>query len=183
VPSDAADRSGPATSPTPGPPGEAAGETAEETAGWARGVETHRAIRGRRWRVSDPRIPEPLRQVLVDELMAARRAVRDAGDATAERAARDRVHDAKVALGERGLRWWVVDADPAQVAERIRRAARALERTDHGGSLVDAVAAVTSLPAANVADHLAPDQLGDERDATGPRQPLGSASSSSTAAW
>ena len=29
-----------------------------------------------------------------------------AGDAEAERAARDRVHAAKVALGERGPKWW-----------------------------------------------------------------------------
>ena len=35
-------------------------------------------IDGRRWRTSDPRIPANLRQELVNELMAARRAVRDA---------------------------------------------------------------------------------------------------------
>jgi hypothetical protein len=66
-------------------------------------------VAGRRWRASDPRLPEPRRQELVDELMAARRAVgaaKRAGDADAERAARDRVHAAKVALGERGNPWW-----------------------------------------------------------------------------
>jgi hypothetical protein len=44
----------------------------DERAPWAEDVETHRVIGGRRWRVSDPRIPEDLRQVLVDELMSAR---------------------------------------------------------------------------------------------------------------
>ena len=49
------------------------------------------------------------RQRLVDELMSARRAVRDAldaKDAAAEKTARARVHQAKVALGERGPVWW-----------------------------------------------------------------------------
>jgi hypothetical protein len=66
-------------------------------------------VDGRRWRASDPRIPEERRQELVDELMSARRAVaaaKRADDAHAERAARDRVHAAKVALGERGQPWW-----------------------------------------------------------------------------
>ena len=66
-------------------------------------------IDGRKWRASDPRLPEERRQELVDELMDARRAVgaaKRSGDASAERAARDRVHAAKVALGERGKPWW-----------------------------------------------------------------------------
>ena len=66
-------------------------------------------IDGRRWRASDPSLPEERRQKLVGELMAARRAVgaaKRAGDAEAERAARDSVHAAKVALGERGPKWW-----------------------------------------------------------------------------
>ncbi len=66
-------------------------------------------IDGRRWRASDPRLPEERRQELVDELMGARRAVgaaKRAGDADAEAAARARVHAAKVALGERGTPWW-----------------------------------------------------------------------------
>ena len=58
-------------------------------------------VDGRRWRASDPSIPEALRQELVDELMAARRAVR-----TDPATARPRVQDAKVALGERGDPWW-----------------------------------------------------------------------------
>jgi uncharacterized protein len=66
-------------------------------------------VNGRRWRASDPGLPEERRQELVDELMSARRAVaaaKRAGDSAAERAARDRVHAAKVALGERGTPWW-----------------------------------------------------------------------------
>ena len=66
-------------------------------------------IDGRRWRRSDPSLPEERRQELVSELMSARSAVgwaKRKGDAAAERAARDRVHAAKVALGERGPKWW-----------------------------------------------------------------------------
>jgi hypothetical protein len=66
-------------------------------------------IGGRRWRATDPSIPEERRKELVSELMAARRAVGAAkreGDAEGEKAARARVHAAKVALGERGEPWW-----------------------------------------------------------------------------
>lgn len=66
-------------------------------------------IDGRRWRATDPSIPEERRKELVAELMAARRAVGTAkrtGDAAGEKAARGRVHAAKVALGERGPKWW-----------------------------------------------------------------------------
>ena len=69
----------------------------------------HVIIDGRRWRATDPSLPEARRQELVDELMSARRAVGAAkrtGDPMAERAARDRVHAAKVGLGERGPKWW-----------------------------------------------------------------------------
>ena len=66
-------------------------------------------IDGRRWRATDPSIPETKRRLLVDELM---RACRDVGaalrsdDKEAELEARRRVHEAKVALGERGAKWW-----------------------------------------------------------------------------
>ena len=66
-------------------------------------------VNGRRWRASDPNLPEERRRELVAELMSARRAVKAAtagGDENAERAARERVHAAKVALGERGTPWW-----------------------------------------------------------------------------
>ena len=61
------------------------------------------------WRATDPRLPEERRQVLVHELMDARRAVgaaKRSGDARAQSRARGRVHAAKVALGERGPVWW-----------------------------------------------------------------------------
>jgi hypothetical protein len=83
-------------------------------------------IDGRRWRASDPRIPERLRQALVDELMAARRAVKHASGTQPDlRLARQRVQDAKVALGERGHPWWLKPEDVA-TAQRIDAAARAL---------------------------------------------------------
>ena len=69
----------------------------------------HVIIDGRKWRATDPSIPEERRQELVNELMSARRAVgaaKRADDAEPERAARDRVHAATVALGERGPKWW-----------------------------------------------------------------------------
>lgn len=66
-------------------------------------------VRGRLWRTADPGLSDERRQRLVDELMAARRAVgvaRRAGDAAAEAAARAAVDAAKRALGERGPVWW-----------------------------------------------------------------------------
>jgi hypothetical protein len=66
-------------------------------------------IDGRRWRATDPSIPEPVRQRLVNDLMAARRdvgrALREADEA-AEKEARARVNRLKIALGERGPKWW-----------------------------------------------------------------------------
>ncbi|GAA2009882.1 hypothetical protein JL107_17125 [Nakamurella flavida] len=66
-------------------------------------------IEGRRWRATDPDIPEDVAAELRRALMSARRAVGaalKAGDPGAERSARDRVQAAKVALGERGTPWW-----------------------------------------------------------------------------
>lgn len=83
-------------------------------------------IDGRKWRASDPTIPEALRKQLVRELMAARRAVGAAKRAGAGeedhgmRAARARVQDAKVALGERGEPWW---EEPSAEGRRGRLAA------------------------------------------------------------
>ncbi|NHC15731.1 hypothetical protein [Motilibacter deserti] len=71
-------------------------------------------IDGRRWRATDPLLPEDVAARLRSELMSARRAVGQAlraRDAAAERAARDRVHAAKVALGERGTPWWEQSED------------------------------------------------------------------------
>lgn len=66
-------------------------------------------VRGRLWRRTNPDLPEDRRQELVDELMAARRAKRqalDAGNDAAREAARARVDAAKHGLGERGPVWW-----------------------------------------------------------------------------
>ncbi|MFD9502871.1 hypothetical protein [Streptomyces sp. NPDC060035] len=66
-------------------------------------------VNGRRWRATDPEIPENVAADLRRHLMAARRAVaasRRNEDKAAEGLARSRVHTAKVALGERGTPWW-----------------------------------------------------------------------------
>lgn len=66
-------------------------------------------VRRRLWRRSNPSLPEQQRAALVDELMAARRAVRvalRAGDKARLAEARAQVDHAKVALGERGPVWW-----------------------------------------------------------------------------
>jgi hypothetical protein len=64
-------------------------------------------VRGRLWRLSDPALDPADRERLVRELMAARRAVREArGEPEATQAARKQVHAAKAALGERGPVWW-----------------------------------------------------------------------------
>ena len=69
----------------------------------------HVVIKGRKWRATDPELPEEVGETLRKELMSARREVGRAlrqEDGQAERAARDRVQRAKVALGERGTPWW-----------------------------------------------------------------------------
>ena len=66
-------------------------------------------IDGRRWRATNPAIPEAERQRLVRLLMKARRDVGQAlkaKDKEAERRARVRVNKYKTALGERGAKWW-----------------------------------------------------------------------------
>lgn len=76
----------------------------------------HVVIDGRKWRATNPNLPEDERKRLVSELMAARRDVGGAlknGDKNAEADARARVHAAKVALGERGPKWWEEDEPPA----------------------------------------------------------------------
>ena len=73
-------------------------------------------IDGRRWRATDPSIPEALRVELVGELMTARRVID-----------RPRVHDAKVALGERGPKWWedpTAEGDEERLAATIRALVR-----------------------------------------------------------
>ncbi len=81
----------------------------------------HVVVGGRRWRTTDPSIPGPLAAELRSELMAARRAVKDQGDA-----ARHRVQDAKVALGERGEPWWEPTDEGRR--DRVEATIRALLR-------------------------------------------------------
>lgn len=91
----------------------------------------HVVIKGRRWRATDPELPEEVAEVLRQELMAARRAVGAAlrgGQPDAERAARDRVQAAKVGLGERGVPWW--EQTPADRRTRWETAVQALRPPD-----------------------------------------------------
>lgn len=89
----------------------------------------HFVIDGRRWRATDPSIPDSFRQELVDELMSARRAVK-----SSETDARARVQDAKVALGERGHPWWE-ERDGDGFDDRIGATIRALTRHREGSSI------------------------------------------------
>ena len=64
-------------------------------------------VRGRLWRLSNPGLDPKVRDAHVRELMAARRAIRDAkDDAEALAKARAQVDAAKCKLGERGPVWW-----------------------------------------------------------------------------
>ncbi|TKD53140.1 hypothetical protein [Sphingomonas baiyangensis] len=82
-------------------------------------------VRGRLWRRSDPRLSPVERQRHVDALMDARRAVRDAPDDAARKAARARVDAAKRALGERGPVWWE-DGTPDLTRRMARNTAYAV---------------------------------------------------------
>ncbi|KPF67614.1 hypothetical protein IP69_12985 [Bosea sp. AAP35] len=64
-------------------------------------------IAGRLWRATNPALPAKQRQSLVDDLMNARRAVKDAKRGEGDLAeARRAVDAAKQGLGERGPVWW-----------------------------------------------------------------------------
>ena len=91
-------------------------------------------VGGRRWRATDPSIPEKLRTELVRALMTGRREVKTRGDA-----ARVMVHEAKVALGERGDPWW----EPTDEGTRYRLEAtiRTLLRSRGTGSICPSDAA------------------------------------------
>lgn len=85
-------------------------------------------IDGRRWRRTDPALPEGLAARLRSHLGRARSAVRTmkgSGDADGTADARRRVGLAKAGLGERGPRWW-----EDQVAARLQRAREAVEELD-----------------------------------------------------
>jgi hypothetical protein len=64
-------------------------------------------VRGRLWRLSDPKLDPTMRESLVQDLMTARRNIRSAkGDEEALARARAQVDAAKRSLGERGPVWW-----------------------------------------------------------------------------
>jgi len=78
-------------------------------------------VRGRLWRLSNPGLDPQKREMLVHELMAARRAVRSArGNAEALAEARAQVDAAKLALGERGPMWWT-DGAPDYNRRLVKR--------------------------------------------------------------
>lgn len=66
----------------------------------------HVVIDGRRWRATDPLIPDERRSELQRILMAWRRQVKTTRGTPDEAHTRAGVHAAKVALGERGDPWW-----------------------------------------------------------------------------
>ena len=69
-------------------------------------------INGRRWRATDPAIPEQRLNELTRILMAWRREVRRTKGTPEEAAAREGVQLAKTALGERGTPpWWEQTAE------------------------------------------------------------------------
>ena len=66
-------------------------------------------VRGRLWRCSNPALLKTVRDELVRELMAARRAKGAAirsGDTAARESAQKQVDEVKRKLGERGKVWW-----------------------------------------------------------------------------
>ncbi len=71
-------------------------------------------VDGRRWRATDPAIPEERAAELRSVLMGWRRAVKTARGTDREPAVRAGVQAAKVALGERGTPWWEQTDDERQ---------------------------------------------------------------------
>ena len=63
-------------------------------------------VSGRLWRLSNPGLNEEAHRLLVDQLMAAKREVRDGKDSIQRITARLKADRAKRALGERGAVWW-----------------------------------------------------------------------------
>lgn len=85
-------------------------------------------VDGRRWRRTDPALPEDLAAALRSHLGRGRNAVKQAkhtGDDVALAAARRRNGLAKQGLGERGPEWWT-----RPEADRIADARRALADLD-----------------------------------------------------
>ena len=85
-------------------------------------------VDGRRWRRTDPAVPQPELARLKSHLGRGRSGVRNAADAEAVAAARHRVQLAKVGLGERGTAWW--DQTASERQERWEAALAALDALD-----------------------------------------------------
>lgn len=88
-------------------------------------------VNGRRWRRTDPSLPEDVVAALKSHLGRGRSGVRTAkknADDDAVEAARTRVGLAKHGLGERGPYWW--DDTPADRLGRAREALAALDALD-----------------------------------------------------
>lgn len=78
-------------------------------------------VKGRRWRRTDPCLPDDVVEALTSHLGRARSGVRVAkkdGDDEAVAAARHRVGLAKHGLGERGPRWWKDEPDARRARAR-----------------------------------------------------------------
>ena len=82
-------------------------------------------VDGRRWRRTDPAIPEDALARLRSHLGRGRSGVRTAGSEAELAATRHRTQLAKVGLGERGTPWWEQTG-----AERRRRWESALVELD-----------------------------------------------------
>lgn len=90
--------------------------------------ERYFVVKGRRWRRTDPSLPEDLVRVLMSHLGRARNAVKQAkraGDEEALAGARSRVQMAKEGLGERAEPWWELGEE-----ERLARARDAVAALD-----------------------------------------------------
>lgn len=90
-------------------------------------------VNGRRWRRTDPTLPDDVVEDLKSHLGRGRSGVRTAkadGDDAAVAAARRRVDLAKHGLGERGPQWW--DESETDRLRRAREALRSLADLDAG---------------------------------------------------
>nr|WP_296774254.1 hypothetical protein [Rhodococcus sp. (in: high G+C Gram-positive bacteria)] len=91
----------------------------------------HIVVDGRKWRATDPDIPEARGAELRSILMAWRREVR-ATDGSSR--ARDGVQAAKVALGERGTPWWDQTADERRARWSIQVPRPGEQLGEHGSA-------------------------------------------------